>query len=342
MAHSIDRGLFLSGLYVLLSPLLYFFFLREGKRKKDFLIFSALGLGLAFLSLGALLGWKYAEFFQYVFVVCPSYKALSEKIPFQFYSWKFVWPFVLVSGYLFWLTWDGLRTRSSGSEKKWAVVFLRNHLLEIALTVLSVFYSANVLLRADQEHLIYGMIMAYLLLIFSIQNTAESIQAHSWVPEKMKNTIIVLIVCGISFFCLAKDFRGDVIRNNFPIGVSDDDFISPADQKTIMCLRENMKPTDDFFTMTSEASWYYFINKPCPTRFPYLWTAAPRVFQEEISQVLAQKKVKWVLYKDQDWSYQIDGISNEEKFPVVSRFIKENYRLFKNIDGNELWVLKNS
>ena len=57
---------------------------------------------------------------------------------------------------------------------------------------------------------------------------------------------------------------------------------------------------------------------------------------------LSAKKVKWVLYKDDDWSDWIDGISNVEKFPVVSQFVRDHYRPFKNVGGNDIWVLKDT
>ena len=114
------------------------------------------------------------------------------------------------------------------------------------------------------------------------------------------------------------------------------------DQAAIFALKGEMKPADDFFTMTSEASWYYYLDKPCPTRFPYIWTAAPEEFQREIVQDLSLKKVKWVLFRDDDWSGWIDGISNEEKFPVVARFIRGNYHPFQSVEGREIWVLNGS
>jgi hypothetical protein len=45
--------------------------------------------------------------------------------------------------------------------------------------------------------------------------------------------------------------------------------------------------------MTSEGSWYYFIEKACPTRFPVVWFASTTFYQEEIVSDLKNNNVKY-------------------------------------------------
>lgn len=39
----------------------------------------------------------------------------------------------------------------------------------------------------------------------------------------------------------------------------------------IAFLRKDLSKDEDFLCMTSEAIWYYLVDKPCPIRFPVVW-----------------------------------------------------------------------
>ena len=92
--------------------------------------------------------------------------------------------------------------------------------------------------------------------------------------------------------------------------------------------------------MTSEASWYYFIRKPCPIRFPIVWFAMPYFYQSEIVEDLKKSRVKYILYKNDARSNRFGGFGNEVKLPVVVDYIKKNYCFFIKINDNEIWIKK--
>ena len=90
--------------------------------------------------------------------------------------------------------------------------------------------------------------------------------------------------------------------------------------------------------MTSEASWYYFLNKPSPTKFPVIWFAATDFFQKDIIHDLSIRKVEIILLKNKSNFNSIDGIDSEKRFDIVYKFIKMNYHKDIEINSNELWV----
>jgi hypothetical protein len=341
LGYSIDRGVYLAATYCFLAPVLFFFFTRTANLRKNFLLFSVSGILTAFLLLEWLLKGRLLECLRFIFIVFPSYKALSEKIPFPIEEWKFLFALILVSGQVYLLTWKVLGARYEIGET-WKTSFFGKNLAEMVLALLSVFYFFNVLVRSDEEHLLYGLGVPYILAFFILFRRFEPFLKEQAGVKKVLKSCVVFSVAAIFAAGVIRDVRWNAFQKNFPLGTTDDDFISSQDRAAVLFLKGKMGPDDQFFTMTSEASWYYYLDKPCPTRFPYIWTAAPEVFQREINQDLSLKKVKWVLFRDDDWSGRIDGISNEEKFPVVAQFIRKNYHPFQNVEGREIWVLNGS
>jgi len=337
MGYAVDCGLYLAVLYAFLFPILYFVHVRPRGWEGKWFLFSGLGAGTAFLFLEGLSGGCWMEGLKWIFLEFPAYKGLSESVPVPIHQWKFLFFFALLSALAYRLGYRALAAKFAAGEKPWSEAFLRHHLVEGALLLLAGLHFTNVLVRADEEHLIYSLAVLYILVAYLLDRWAGSAVIFS---KGWARTACVGLAAGIAFFCLLRDCRVDVLKANFPLGTPDEAFIPPGDQETIRILKAVMAPSDGFFTLTSEASWYYFLDKPCPTRFPYLWTAAPLSFQQEAAWDLEEKKVKWVLFKDPDWSYQIDGISNEEKFPLLAQFIRERYRPYRTIEDNEVWVLK--
>ncbi len=338
LGYSIDRGVYLTATYALLAPVLFLFFARTPDLRKNLFLFSTLGILSALLFLEWLLQGNLAECLRFVFFVFPSYKALSEKIPYPLHEWKFMLALLFLSGQIFYLVWKGLGVREA-KGKGWVEIFIRGKLIETVLVLLSVFSFFNVLVRSDEEHLLYGLGVPYILAFFILCQVMGPRLARREGTQKILKAGTLFAVTAILAAGTIRDIRWNVLQKNFPLGTADEDFIPAQDQAAILFLKGEMGPEDEFFTLTSEASWYYYLGKACPTRFPYIWTAAPEVFQREIVQSLCAKKVKWVLFRDDDWSGRIDGIPNEEKFPVITAFIHANYHPFRSIEGREFWVL---
>jgi hypothetical protein len=126
----------------------------------------------------------------------------------------------------------------------------------------------------------------------------------------------------------------------FPLGVPDEALIPENYLSTISFLKKHLKPDEEFLTMTSEGSWYYFLDRPCPIRFQVVYQAMLSFHQREMVDDLRNSKVEWVLIENSHWANDMDGIDDKERLPIVYKFIAENFRFFKRIDDNEIWTRK--
>jgi hypothetical protein len=113
-------------------------------------------------------------------------------------------------------------------------------------------------------------------------------------------------------------------------------------KKTIEFLKKNLKKDEYFYSLTSEGTWYYFIDRPCPTRFPSTVLATPNFYQKEVVRDLGEKgdKVKYIIFRNNLWTNNLDFIPNEKRYPYLIEYIKENYEFYKLIDDQEIWKIR--
>jgi len=134
-------------------------------------------------------------------------------------------------------------------------------------------------------------------------------------------------------------YVNNVISTVLPLGKDDSEFIYKDCRDTIIFLREHLEEDEYFLTFTNYAIWYYFVNKPSPTRFPAIFFATPDFYQKEIVRDLRLKDVKYVLYRSEsDKSVIIDDIENQVRLPIVFDFIRNNYVFLKKIDENHIYA----
>jgi hypothetical protein len=207
-----------------------------------------------------------------------------------------------------------------------ARVFLRKYFVEVCLLCLSVFYLRAALGRADFVHVSVNSWPIYLL--------ACRLFLGPWVPRKLVGAGAV----GLAAVCLVQVPRSGLVVQNFPVGRPDSFYLPGGYLRTAEVLRESLAPEESFFTMTSEALWYYLLDRPCPTRFLVVWFAAPAFYQEEIIRDLQRNNTKLVLYRNAAPSNGIDGISNEQRLPLVAAYLKEHYEPWRKVEDHEIWI----
>jgi hypothetical protein len=338
-AYSIDRGFYLLATYLMLSPVMFFFFMKKGFAKY-YIVFSVFGLVSAFVLLGIMLKGDFSSFFKFVFLEMPRYMELHAGKIYQFYDIKFLFPVAIIALNLYWIFYHLLNELfKSNNISSSLLEFLKTHLIEICLLVMSVFFFRSALGRSDWEHVIYSSIIPYILIIYIL----IKYYMHPFLQKTglFMNMIKISTIVTISFLTIVSFYRiytNEVFGNNFPYNIDDSDFIPVNYNKTITFLKNNLGENDNFFTMTSEAIWYYYINKPSPTKFPLVWFAAPYFYQEQVVSDLKNNNVKIILYKNKHWTNVIDGITSQERFPIIDNYIKSDYSFYKKIDDNELWI----
>ena len=339
-AYSVDRGFYLSATSFIYSFAIYFFFLRKNSFK---LIVSSLsGYILGIVALGITLKWAYYDFFKFTFIIMPLYKELMDGYVYQFKQFEYIFPVLLISLLFYWLTFrfitfDALNKNSLLNKIK---SFYSAYFIEILLLISSVFFFRGAVGRADIGHVYSASAPVFILSAYVLTKYYLSPYFYK---NSLKNYFMSFIV---SFMLIAVITSFYIPKMNyerfyrFSPEIPDTAFIPQNYIKTISFLRENLGNGEDFFTMTSEAIWYYFINKPCPTRFPVVWFAMPYFYQNEIVEDLKRRNVKFVLYKNDNWSNKIDGFTNEIRLPIVIAYLKKHYVFYNKIDDNEIWISK--
>ncbi len=316
--YSIDRGFFLTATAALAAGLLW------RLRRERFPWALAEGAAAGCLVVGALLQWHVRAFFRFTFLVMPRYKEWMDGLAYPIEQAPMWGIAALAAANLYELTRQFLAATLPE--------FLRRRFLEICLACLSICFLRAALGRADFVHLSVNSWPAYLL-AFSL--FVRPLLAR-W--EALSRRLVTAGAAGLAVVCLIQAPRAHLLAQNFPIGRPDSHFLPPSYLKTAETLRQNLAPGESFFTMTSEALWYYLLDRPCPSRFPVVWFAAPSFYQEEIIRDLERRQTKLVLYRNDAPSNRIDGIPNERRLPLLAAYLKERYAPWRVVEGNEIWI----
>ena len=320
--YSIDRGFFLTATAVVAVSLLRVGVRRQGR----FWLPLAAGAAAGIAALGFLLQWQFAEFVRFTVLIMPRYKEWMDGLEYPIGQGQMWGAAALMALNLFELV------RRFLGAPRWG--FVSDHFLEITLCVLSFCFFRSVLGRADFLHLWLNSwpacLLAFRLFLWPL---LESLGRWGRRGVAGASTAMALI-------CLVQIPRAHLPAQNFPLRRPDSVYL-PADYlRAAEEIRSNLGPGESFFTLTSEALWYYLIDRPCPARFPVVWFAAPHFYQQEIIRDLEGKKVKLVLYHNQAPSNFIDGIRNDRRLPLLTAYVREHYVPWRHIEGHEIWIRK--
>ena len=289
---------------------------------------------------GFLLKWDFYSFFDFVFLKMPRYKELMDGIKYNFYNITFLFPVAVIAFNTYWITYNLLKELFKGNSLSFSLLtYLKAHLIEICLLIMSIFYFRSALGRSDLEHVMYSPILSYMLLAYIF----IKYYFHGFLRKnkRVKNVLIIFTIVSVSLLTtvgIYKIYDHKLLEKNFPYAKDDSLFIPDNYKNAIAFIKGYLGEKESFFTMTSEAIWYYYINRPCPSKFPVVWFAEPYFYQEQTVRDLEDNNVKLILYKNKHWANSIDGFTSRERLPIIDDYIRNHYSFFKTIDGNEFWI----
>lgn len=317
--YSIDRGFFLTATALVTAPLLW----RVVRRERGFPWSFAGGAAAGVAAVGWLLQWDVREFLRFTFVIMPRYKEWMDGIAYPIGAAPMWGVAALFAANLFQLT--RLFLASPVRE------FVQRRWLEICLLVLSLCYFRAALGRADFVHVSVNSWPVYLLAITLFVRPL----VDRWPVLAGRGVAAGAAV--LAAICLVQVPRAHLLAQNFPVGRPDSHYLPAGYLTAAAVIRENLAPGESFFTLTSEALWYYLVDRPCPTRFSVVWFAAPPFYQQEIIRDLERNNTTLVLYRNQAPSNRIDEITVEKRLPLVTAHVRQHYEPWRNVDGHELW-----
>lgn len=109
-------------------------------------------------------------------------------------------------------------------------------------------------------------------------------------------------------------------------------------QEVTKSIHELAKPNEAIFDFSNQPAFYFFANRPNPTRFYQIPILSPAVFQAEAIDALEQSKARVVLRRSPELFDQFDGVRNELRAQALAAYLDDTYIFDRNIRGVELWT----
>ncbi|MFZ2493271.1 MAG: hypothetical protein WA208_17470, partial [Thermoanaerobaculia bacterium] len=98
------------------------------------------------------------------------------------------------------------------------------------------------------------------------------------------------------------------------------------------------KAGEPIFDFSNQPAFYFFADRPNPTRFYQVPILSPRAFQAETIRALEQSRTRVIIRRSPELYDQFDGVTNDLRAQAVSGYIHDLYRFHRSIRGVELWV----
>jgi hypothetical protein len=103
-------------------------------------------------------------------------------------------------------------------------------------------------------------------------------------------------------------------------------------------IRERTKDGEPVFDFSNQPAFYFFADRPNPTRFYQVPILSPREFQAETIAALERAKPKVVIRRSPELFDQFDSVTNDLRAQAVSAYLDDLYRFDRNVRGVELWA----
>ncbi len=98
------------------------------------------------------------------------------------------------------------------------------------------------------------------------------------------------------------------------------------------------KPDEPMYDFSNQPAFYFFANRPNPTRFYQVPIASPPEYQAEVIRDLERAKPKVVIRTAPERFDEFDGIPNQLRAQAVAAYLDDCYRFDKSLRGVELWT----
>jgi len=103
-------------------------------------------------------------------------------------------------------------------------------------------------------------------------------------------------------------------------------------------VRELTKPNEPIFDFSNQPAFYFFADRPNPTRFYQVPILSPAEFQAETIAALERAKPKVILRRSPELFDMFDGVTNDLRAQAVSAYIDDMYVFHRSVRGVELWT----
>lgn len=349
MFYSLDRGIFLAALSVLVVATQLFFGRKgpiytldiTGISKRLPILLPAIVGGLAGLVLVvAILGpTSFKDFFTMVLKV-TKYQGLIFNTPYSsfeaksFLDWLPVIMLLISAILLAALVVPGLRKKRALTR--------RNLLLVVMLLFAAIFYRGATG-RPDFGHIAYGstvVSLAFLLILFEYFAAYDLKKPDTHVLVAILGVALILLpVTTVRYQRLLEFAEVDPHHTKTVLtGPKKPDtyWYTPDVAATTEALKNAAPDGGGLFVLTSNPIYYYTTGLQNPTRFYISWFADPTQLEEEMLDSLKKDPPKVVLYKAGNYYDRPEFAGMEERLPRVNEWLLQNYPNRQTVGASEI------
>jgi len=263
--------------------------------------------------------------------------------------------FPLVSSYV---TYRALCRRRFQSE---------NISILLLLLFVGALYFRTALGRSDTPHLLLGGFYVWVILIFIFdralfslvdawRNREGSQQSRSY--RMLRQLPLVFLIGGFLWYLAVEhrfidsiEWRKDLL-SRYPYQLSERSDVSrlgrvklpPGQEEQIQdvvsFIEQHTEEGEAIFDFSNHGAYYFFADRPSATRFHLITYAVTHDLQREIVFDLEKHQTKLVIFKTGSGWDALDGLSNEERQPLVAQYIREHFELAVDINATEIWLRK--
>lgn len=109
-------------------------------------------------------------------------------------------------------------------------------------------------------------------------------------------------------------------------------------ERVSAAIRELSNDQDFIFDFSNQPAFYFFADRPNPTRFYQAPILSAEAFQLEAIRDLERTAPAVILMSSPEGYHRFDGITNEQRAPMVAAWIHHHYGFERNAEGVELWT----
>ena len=102
------------------------------------------------------------------------------------------------------------------------------------------------------------------------------------------------------------------------------------------------RPNSPIFDFSNQPAFYFFCDRPNPTRFYQVPILSPPQFQREVILALERAKPPIVIRRSPQQFDVFDDIDNSVRAQAVAGYINDHYTYTHSTWGTELWTRKKS
>ena len=205
--------------------------------------------------------------------------------------------------------------------------------------------------RGDVGHVAWGVTASWIMLCVFIATSAMAALApaassnpRAEAPGKSglgASIVMIAVSAVVGWSLLFLDPYAayqQLIQYHHAFRTNDDKILSSQQASTLGSVRDDLRSSSCFYTLTSEAAWYYLFQKESCSRFYELTNARAISAQREIVATLNTRSPAVILFGSGGWSSAgVDGVSPFNASPLVIRYVLQHYVPDKLVAENWFW-----